>query len=354
MGIMPDYRQHLPDVLARNEGQWVWHEGIRPGVYKHISATGEECITVRAVLPPNGRLSSRTLRLFADLIDAYAEGGRRTSRNGFEFIGVRPDGVDSLISELARAGFPVGGTGTSLHQIKSCPGYLHCQNALIDSPSMAKAIGDHFYDDVVNQRFPASIKVSVSGCANQCGGAIEADVGVSGVFADPPKVDDNQVAKAKCDVNLLCAWCPTGAIRPKALDDGLSVEINVGRCVRCGSCATVCPAGITIGRDRGVAIAVGGMASNTTRGPRLAKIVVPFMPTNGVAEYAEAVKVVARIVEAWRSQAREGERLGDFTERIGWPAFFRLVGLPFDARVIDNFFPISVRRNLQMRVDSNR
>ncbi len=350
-GIMPDPRAQLPELLLRNEGMWVRHEGLRPGVYRHLSSSGDECVTVRIQLPPNGLLSSDSFRRLADLVNRYAQVGRRTSRNAFELVGVDPERLEELIEQLAALGYPVGGTGNSLHQIKSCGGFVACQNAAIDSPALAKALGDRFFDDAVTQRYPAWLKLSIGGCPNQCGGGVEADVGLLGVFKGLPQVDDARLVESQCDVPLLCFWCPTGAIKPKAVRGGMSVEINPERCTRCTSCSNVCPAAIQMSGQRGVAIAVGGIASNTGRGPRLARLLVPFIPLESPLECRPVLDVVGRVIDLWRGSARRGERVGDFVDRIGWPSFLRRVGVAFDPYLIDNFDPFSVRRNLQIRWD---
>ncbi|MGI5836246.1 MAG: hypothetical protein ACOX87_07110, partial [Chloroflexota bacterium] len=288
-GIMPDPRAQIPDLLLRNAGKWVRHQGIRPGVYQHISSSGEKCISVRAQLPPGGFLSSESCRLLADLVDRYAQGCRRTSRGSLELLGVDPDRVDQLLDELEQLGYPVGGTGNSFHQIKCCAGFAHCQNAAVDAPSIAKVLGDRFFKDLVSQDYPAWLKLSIGGCLNQCGGGVEADIGVLGVFKGLPQVDDARLVESKCDVPLLCFWCPTGAIKPRPVRGGMSVDILADRCIRCTSCVNVCPSAIQMGGQRGVAIAVGGVCGNTGKGPRLARLLVPFIPLEVPLEYGEIV-----------------------------------------------------------------
>ncbi len=349
VGTMPDPRKQLPPDLLRNEGKWVRHEGIRPGVYRHVSATGEECVTVRAQMPPGSILSAESLRRLADLVGEYAGVGRRTSRNAFELVGVDPERLDELISELEAAGYPVGGTGNSLHQIKSCGGFATCQNTAIDSPALAKAIGDRLFTDVVTQRFPAHLKLSIGGCPNQCGGGIEADLGIMGVFRGLPQVNDATLLETRCDVPLLCFWCPTSAIKPKPVRGGMSIEINPERCIGCTSCSNLCPSAIHMGGQRGAAVVVGGVASNTGRGPRLARLLVPFIPLPSQLEVEPLLDVVERVLDAWVSGAERGERLGDYIDRVGWPVFLRKAGVPFDLSMVDNFTPVSIRRNLQMR-----
>ncbi len=351
-GIMPDPKAQLPDLLLRNEGKWVRHEGVRPGVYRHVSSTGESCLTVRVQMPPNGLLSSASYRRLAALVEEYALVGRRTSRNAFELVGVDPDRLDRLIEEVEALGYPVGGTGAGLHQIKSCGGFVACQNAAVDAPTISKLLGDHLFAELSAQRYPSWIKLSVTGCPNQCGGGIEADIGVMGVFKGLPQVDDARLVECKCDVPLLCFWCPTGAIKPKPVRGGMSIEINAERCTRCTSCANVCPTAIEMGGQRGVAIAVGGCSGNSSRGPRLARLLVPFLNVDDPLKCDAVFDVVDRILTVWSQGAGRGERVGDFIDRVGWPAFLRKAGIPFDPYLIDNFVATSVRRNLQMRWDS--
>jgi dissimilatory sulfite reductase beta subunit len=349
LGIMPNPRDQLPELLLLNDGKWVSHEGLGPGVYQHTAVSGARCVTVRALMPPNGILSATSCRRLAELVERYAEVGRRTSRNSFEFIGVDPSRLNELTEELTLLGYPVGGTGNSLHGIKSCGGYTNCQNAAIDSPSIAKAIGDRFFDEVVAQNYPAYLKISVGGCPNQCGGGVEADIGILGVFKGLPQVDDAALVDAKCDVPLLCFWCPTGAIKPKPVRGGMSVEVNSERCIRCTSCANVCPTGIEMGGPRGAAVAVGGTSANTGKGPRLARLVCSFMPLSEALEYEPLLDLVGRILDVWKGGARPGERIGAYVDRVGWPAFLRRTGIKFDPSLIDDFASVSVRRNLQMR-----
>jgi len=350
-GIMPDPRAQLPDLLLRNAGKWVRHEGLMPGVYRHVASTGEQCVTVRAQLPSNGVLSSESCRRLADLIDRYALVGRRTSRGALELVGVDIDRLDQLMAELESLGYPVGGTGNSLHQIKCCGGFAYCQNAAVDAPTVAKALGDRLFGELQAQRYPAWLKISVAGCPNQCGGGVEADIGILGVFKGLPQVDDARLVESQCDVPLLCFWCPTGAIKPKPVRGGMSVSILAERCVRCTSCANVCPSAIQMGGQRGVAVAVGGTSSNTSRGPRLARVLVPFIPLETALDCRPVLQAVDRVIDVWKEGARSGERLGDFVDRVGWPSFLRRVGVSFSPDLIDDFTPTSIRRNLQLRWD---
>ncbi|PRR73636.1 hypothetical protein [Neomoorella humiferrea] len=324
-GIMPDYRRQIPEDLLARRGSWVWHEILQPGVIRHVAVDGSAILTVRVLLPPNGLLSASTLRLFASWIRVYALTGRRTSRQGFEFVGVRPEKLTEFLGKLRDAGFPPGGTGRSLHQVKCCTSFIHCQNAAVDAPSIAKAIADHFYGEFFQNDLPAPLKISVGGCPNQCGGGIEADIGIMGLYESVPEVDIEKFLAANIDIGLLVSWCPTGAIRTKTTPKGTLALIDRERCVRCTSCVQVAPEGIRLQKKSYVAIAVGGHGGNGARGPEMAAVVFPRVPARPV-EYGAILKRVAGIIDCWHREGLPGERLAAFIERIGWGRFLQKIG----------------------------
>lgn len=329
-GIMPDFRQQLPSGLAEQYGKWTAHEHLAPGVLRHMTADGTECITVRVQMPPNGLVAASTLRLFARWTREYALTTRRTSRQAFELVGVRREKLEALLAEITAAGYPVGGTGNSLHQLKGCNGFLHCQNAAIDPPSIMKRLGDAFYDDIVAWRYPAPLKLSVSGCPNHCGAALEGDIGIIGHFPDAPVVNDEQIAAAPPDFGLLCRWCPVGAIKVKHVEEGRSVTILEDRCIRCTSCAIVAPDGIQMGPRREAAIAIGGRGPSSDGMPRFATVAIAGLPAT-VPDYKEIVYGVRAIVHAWVAGARPGERLWRYIERLGWNEFLGEVRADLEA-----------------------
>ncbi len=77
----------------------------------------------------------------------------------------------------------------------------------------------------------------------------------------------------------------------------------------------------------GVAVFVGGKTSNTGTGPRLPYKVIPWLPVNP-PEYREIVAAVRKIIDVWRQNAKPGERLGDFIDRIGIDEFMNRLGVP--------------------------
>jgi sulfite reductase beta subunit len=113
-------------------------------------------------------------------------------------------------------------------------------------------------------------------------------------------------------------------------DGSRTLEIRANLCIGCGLCLSAC-AGIifqTPEKTDGHAIAIGGKASASRYGTTLGRIVVPFMP-NEPPHYEKTVAVVRKIVETWKADAKKGERISDWIDRIGWEKFFMKTGLPF-------------------------
>jgi len=105
----------------------------------------------------------------------------------------------------------------------------------------------------------------------------------------------------------------------------------------CGNCFTVCPAmPIADPELDGVAIFVGGKVSNARSAPMFSRLAIPYLPNNP-PRWPETVAAVKNIVEVYAANARPGERLGEWIERVSWEKFFRLTGIPFTDKHIDDF-----------------
>jgi len=342
---LPPLEQNVPPIALRNYGKWVDHEEMRPGVLKHVAESGEECYTVRAGMPTNARVSTALARRIADLADEFAEGHLRlTRRHSLELVGVDPARIDELTERLRALGLPVGGTGRTFRNTVSCTGWIHCQFAATDAPAVAKAISDELYEDFLRERYPAKLKISISGCVNQCGEGSTADIGIIGVHRDLPRVIDEEVAR--CEIPLIVSVCPTGAIKPKPPK---SVQVDPERCIHCVACAAPCQ-GMQIGDPEtdGLAVVVGGKAGNSGSGPAFAKFVIPYLP-NTPPRWPEVTRAVRQIVEAWVQGARRDERVGDWIARIGWDKFFQKAGLPVSDKLLDGYvlWPMSARTGVR-------
>ena len=80
----PNYKEMLPDVIAKNYGKWKYHEQLKTGVLRHVSETGDEVFTVRCGSPK--LVSIDFIRDLCDIADKYCDGHMRfTSRYNPEF-----------------------------------------------------------------------------------------------------------------------------------------------------------------------------------------------------------------------------------------------------------------------------
>jgi sulfite reductase beta subunit len=332
----PDYKEMLPEVIAKNYGKWKYHENLKPGVFKHVSETGDEAFTVRCGSPKV--VSIDFVRDLCDVADKYCDGHFRfTSRYNPEFITPNKDNIEPIIAELGKLGLPVGGTGRGISNMIHTQGWIHCHGAATDASGPVKAIMDELYDYFVGKKtLPHKLRVSLACCLNMCGAIHATDLAVVGIHTRVPSVDHEHF-HALCEGPTTQASCPTGAIRRHPDSNIKSVVINDERCMYCGNCFTVCPA-IPIANTEGdgIAIYAGGKVANARKPPMFSRLVVPYIPNNP-PRWPEVTSIVGKIVDVYANNARPFERVGEWIERIGWERFFKLTGLPFVEQSIDDF-----------------
>jgi len=331
----PHYEKFLPPVIKKNYGQWKYHESLGPGVLCHAAESGDKLYTVRAGSPR--LLSTHSIRIFAELADKYCGGFLRfTSRNNVEFLMDKPDNIEALKKDLKAAGFPVGGTNNAISNIVHTQGWVHCHSAATDASGIVKAVMDALCDQFTEQKLPAKLRIALACCLNMCGAVHCSDVAILGVHRKPPKVNHETLTKT-CEIPTLIASCPTGAIRPKTIEGKQSVEVVEAQCMYCANCYTVCPSlPLNDPENDGLSIWVGGKVSNARTAPKFSKLAVPFIPNNP-PHWPEVVEAVVNIVKVYAENARKYERMGEWIDRIGWPRFFELTGIPFSRYHIDDF-----------------
>jgi dissimilatory sulfite reductase beta subunit len=331
----PNYREMIPEVIRKNYGNWKHHEILKPGVFKHVSETGDEVYTVRA---GNPRLVSVDfIRDLCDIADQYCEGHLRfTSRFNIEFMTPDKTKVDGIIEAVKKLGLPVGGTGNAISNVVHTQGWLHCHSAATDSSAIVKALMDELYDYFISMKLPGKLRISLACCINMCGAVHCSDLAIVGVHTKIPKVNNERVA-AICEIPTTMASCPTGAIRRHPDKDVKSVIVKEDLCMYCGNCYTVCPAmPLADGEGDGVAIYAGGKVSNARKPPMFSRLIVPYLPNNP-PRWPEAVGLIKKVVEVYAGHAKKYERMGEWIERIGWERFFTLTGIPFTEHHIDDF-----------------
>jgi len=341
-----NFEDFYPPVVKRNKGKWDYHEILEPGVLVHVADNGEKCFTVRVGA---ARLMSITLiREACDIADKYCGGHLRwTSRNNIEFMVEDEATLKAMVADLkarkfegGSCKFPIGGTGAAISNMIHTQGWVHCHTPAMDASGPVKAVMDEVFDYFQTMKLPASLRLALACCLNMCGAVHASDIGVVGIHRKPPIVD-HEVLDNVCEIPLAVAACPTAAIKPIKEDfQGKkvnSVAVNAERCMYCGNCYTMCPAlPLADYQGDGCVIMVGGKVSNRMSMPKLAKVVVAYIP-NEPPRWPTLTKTIKHIIEVYSKNAMKYERLGELAERIGWEKFFELTGLEFTHHLIDDF-----------------
>lgn len=330
----PDYREMLPPIVTENYGKWSFHEIPKPGVIRHVSESGAVLYSVRMASPR--LVNSEWVREICELADKYCEGYLRfTTRHNVEFLVSDEKNLQPLLDELKTRGHMVGGAGHAISNIVHTQGWVHCKSAVTDASGLVKSVMDelhpYFTGDI---KIPARLRIAVACCVNMCGACHCSDIAIVGIHRTVPKINDELVAKT-CEIPTTVASCPTGAIRPNPKLK--SIEINAEKCMMCGNCTVVCPAlKIMDPENDGVSIWVGGKVSNARTAPKFSRLAVPFIKNNP-PRWPEVTDTVKHLVEVWAKDAKYGERMGEWIDRIGWERFFKLTGLEFTEKHIDSF-----------------
>ncbi len=342
----PYYAQFFPPVIKKNYGKWKSHEIIQPGVIKYTSETGDVVYVVRVGTPR--LITTDYIREVCEIADKFCEGYVRwTTRNNIEFHVTDEETLRNLLEDLKNRKhpggsykFPVGGTGASVTNIVHTQGWVHCHTPAIDASGIVKAVMDDLFEYFQSHKLPAQVRVALACCLNMCGAVHCSDIAILGIHRKPPLIEDDRLEYV-CEIPLVVAACPLGAIKPATVEiDGKkkkTVRVNEKRCMFCGNCYTMCPAmPLADGEGDGIAILVGGKISNRVSPPKFYKLVIPYIP-NEPPRWETTVKWVRKILETYAQHARKYERLGEWAERIGWERFFELCEIPFTDKTMDDY-----------------
>jgi len=188
---------------------------------------------------------------------------------------------------------------------------------------MVKAVLDDLFEYFQGMTLPAQVRISMACCLNMCGAVHCSDIALLGYHRKPPVID-HEVMDKLCEIPLVIAACPTGAISPAKTEDGKkTVKIKDERCMFCGNCYTMCMAVPLADKEGdGVTILAGGKISNRISPPQFSKVVVPWLP-NEFPRFEQVCATTKKIVETYAGSANKYERLGDWAKRIGWEKFLK-------------------------------
>lgn len=329
----PHFKQFLPPVIAKNYGDWKYHEVLDAGTMVHVANSGDKVYTVRVASPR--LLSTDTIREMLDIADKHCDGYIRfTTRNNVEFMTPDEKKVDALKADLKAKGFVIGGIGPRISNIVHTQGWVHCHSACTDASGMVKVIMDELFEYFTNKELPAKTRLAVACCVNMCGAVHCSDIAVVAVHRKVPEINHEEI-KNLCEIPTTVGACPTRAISPDPAKK--SIKINPDKCMYCGNCFTVCPPiNIHNPENDGVAIVVGGKIGSLRTGPKFSKLAIPFL-YNEPPRWPKVTSAIKNIIDVYAKNARKHERIGEWIERIGWERFFKLTGIEFTFQHIDDF-----------------
>jgi sulfite reductase alpha subunit len=283
--------------------------------------------TVRVNQPAGWFYTSEALRTICDIWEKRGSGlfNAHGSTGDMVLLGTTTEELEPIFSELTAAGFDLGGSGSDVRTPSCCVGKARCEWACYDTMQTCYDITMNYQDEIHRPAFPYKWKMKFSGCANDCVASIaRSDMSVIGTWKDDIQVDEAELANyaaAGLDISKeVCNLCPS-----KCMDwDGKKLAIDNRSCVHCMHCINVMPKALRPGKERGAVILIGAKAP-IIQGALLASVLVPFVPEEELLDTLK--ELVSRIWDFWDENGKNRERVGEFIQRVGMPAFLDAIGL---------------------------
>jgi sulfite reductase alpha subunit len=314
-------------------GGYVSIPGVPAGVLARATKRPEitkDMNLIRVMAPLGFFYNTKTMRKLCRIANEEAIGLLHLHSTGknLEILDIPMARLSRIVERINKeAGLDVGSTGDDFRRPVECLGPVRCDNALIDTIGIMKYFmsEEGYLDDIQFPRFPHKCKLKISGCPNDCArGSHKADIFIVGVFRDAPRIDQENLSKwveKGGDIDYICSRCPGDAMTW----NGDRLVIDNDSCFHCMYCINRLPGVIRPGKDRGVAVLIGGK-SRGKYGPMLPKVLIPFVsPTP--PEYREIFDVLDKVVDYWDENAKKKERMGDFIYRVGFDKVLEAAGI---------------------------
>ena len=336
-GVMDQLEYSYQTRMGYWKGGLVTVKGYGAGIITRYSMIRDklpeasEFHTMRVQAPPGLHYNTKTLRELCDIWEKHGTGliALHGQTGDIMLQGIEADKVQECFDELNQKGWDLGGAGAGMRTGVSCAGPARCEMACYDNLEMHEKVMKHFVGAVHRPEWNYKFKLKFSGCPNDCTNAImRSDIAVIGMWRDAIQQDDVEV-KAWVEengmealVNEVINLCPTRAI---TLKDG-GMEIDNHNCVHCMHCLNVMPKALSPGKERGVALLMGGK-STLKVGFNAGSMIVPFMKMENEDDIDEFIDLADEIIDWWDDNGLDHERLGETIERVGMKQFLDGVGL---------------------------
>lgn len=319
------------------EGGLVTVRGYASGVITRRSKIQEkfpeahEFHTLRVQPAPGLHYNTSMLRNLCDTWEKHGSGiiALHGQSGDIMLQGIEEARVQECFDDINQAGWDLGGAGPAMRTAVSCVGPARCEHACYDTLRTHYEVLKHFTGDIHRPSYNYKFKFKFSGCPNDCTNSIfRADMAVIGIWRDAIHVEMEAVSawieQHGIDdlVNDVITRCPTQAMSL----DGKGVRIDNSCCVRCMHCINVMNGALSPGRERGVALLLGG--KNTLKiGAMGGTVIVPFMKMETDADLEAFIALSQTIIDWWNDNGFDHERVGETIERVGLKQFLDGVGL---------------------------
>ena len=122
---------------------------------------------------PAGIVTPEHLEMVARIARNYAIPTiKLTAGQRIALVGIAPGDVAHVRAELGADAESTGGPGVKY--VQACPGNADCRHGVADSIGLARALAEKYAD----AKFPAKIKIGISGCSRSCGESHIRDIGL--------------------------------------------------------------------------------------------------------------------------------------------------------------------------------
>lgn len=205
------------------------------------------------------------------------------------------------------------------YRLEQCFGARDCPNRVLGATDMVERLEVFFNGQGLKEFLKEQVagplkmhhefRVSVSFCPNACSRPQIVDFGLIGAVR--PAVAESQCTRCGACIEK----CREGAI---ILYEGRTPWIDDDKCLYCGHCTRVCPASTLERKTEGFRVMVGGKLG---RHPQLAH---EFF---GVFEDEDVMKIAGKVMDFYRSNSINGERLGAVISRKGLELLYDSIGI---------------------------
>ncbi len=336
-GVMDQLEYSYKTRLGYWKGGVVGVNGYGAGIISRYSMISDkypeatEFHTMRIQPAPGFHYSAASLRKVCDIWEKYGSGiiSMHGQTGNLQLQGIEEKHVQACFDDLNQEGWDLGGAGATVRTGMACVGPARCEQSCYDTLETHQRVLKHFTDFVHRPELPYKMKFKFSGCPNDCMNSIQrSDISVIGIWKDDIQIDQaeykkwvNQWGKDRL-INEVITLCPTKAISTKG--DELLIENK--DCVRCMHCLNVMPEVLSPGKERGVAILIGGKG-HLKVGNMLGSMMIPFTKMETDEDIDKFTDLSSRIIEWWCDNGLDHERVGETIERVGIYQFLEDIGL---------------------------